>query len=199
MHIFGFTSWKQFFKIATGVQYKNLAILDIAVALQLALLSMVHFIDTWVWSPPYSLIVYFVLLGADFLSGVAVGMKVKKEGFLTAKGQRIFIIFPAHLIILGVLFNAGRINADLGIQQIGDGVFTFGARAFYFYVMGINLISFAKNLALLGMLPPQAAEFLAKYVDKNKNMQGEGILEVEEEKILDEIVEEDKKEGANGH
>lgn len=187
--MFGFTSWKQFIKIATGIQYKNLAILDIAIALQLALLSMVSFIDNWIWSPPYSLFVYFILLGSDFLSGVAVGMKVKKEGFITAKGQRIFIIFPAHLVILGVLFNAGRINKDLGIQDTPEALFTGAARAFYFYVMGINLISFSKNLALLDMLPPKAAEFLAKYVDKDKN-----IVETEENKLLEEVIEENKEE-----
>jgi len=186
--MFGFNSWKQFFKITTGLQYRNLALLDAIFAFQLALISMVSFINEWVWSPAYTLAIYFILLGADFLSGVAVGMKIKKEGFLTAKGQRIFIIFPAHLIILGVLFNAGRINTDIGIKDIPEGLFTGAARGFYFYVMGINLLSFAKNLALLGLMPPKAAEFLAKYVDKNKN-----ILDPEEDKLLDEVISEEDK------
>lgn len=171
MHVFGFYSFKQFAKAATGIEYKGFAMLDLVVSLQLALVSMLAFIDQWIWAPYYSLFIYMLLLGADFLSGVAVGMKVKNEGFLTQKGQRIFIIFPAHLIILGILFNAGKINHDLGFQGVDDGVFTFAARAFYFYVMGINLISFMKNMALLGVLKGQIADWFANYVDKHKNVE----------------------------
>lgn len=171
--MFGFNSWKDFGKTITGIQYKSLAMLDLMLSIQLAFFSLFDFVNQWIWSPPYSLVVYFIVLGADFLSGVAVGMKVKNEGFMTQKGQRLFIIFPAHLVILGVLFNLGRINSDIGFKGVDEAIFNGAARAFYFYVIGINLISFMKNLVMLGYIKGAVATFFENYIDKHKNITDE--------------------------
>ena len=172
-HFFGFEGMKDLIQSISGSKFKALVILDLAGAFSIALASMVASIELWVWSPFYSLVIYFVVLVADFVSGVMVGVKKRNEGFLTQKAQRLPVILIGHLILLGVFYNLGKINHDLGIQGLNNVVFDGAARTAYFYVIGINLVSFIKNLVLLGALKGKAGEFLTKYVDTQKNLTNE--------------------------
>ena len=124
------------------------------------------------------LIIYLLALAADFLAGTAVGMMKNKEGFVTSKGQRIFIILPVHVLLLGMLYNLSRYAADYPDThlQIVNGlvdVLGYAAMVFFFYVMGINLVSFMKNLSLLGLLPKRVSAFFESYVDTHKNLKQE--------------------------
>lgn len=171
MNLFGFNSLSEFLNTLTGAKYKYLALYDFVLAVTLSMgFEIVRIIEGWVWSPFYSLIIYIAVLLADFLSGIMVGMQKKGEGFMTSKGQRLFIIVPFHLVILGTMFNLGRINNDFGLKQIPPELFDVFARGYFVYVLGLNLISFAKNLSLLGFLKGKAADLLAKYVDPHKNL-----------------------------
>lgn len=180
MHLFGFNSVKEALLVITGAKYKAFAMIDLCVSVILALsFDVIGITEKWVWSPFYSIVVYMCVLAADFISGVFVGMTKKREGFMTSKGQRLFIIFPTHFILLGVMFNLGRINADLGIKEIPASVFDLAARSFFFYVLIINLLSFAKNLSLLGLLKGKAAKLLEEYIDPHKNFEKpEGATEL---------------------
>lgn len=170
MHLFGFNSIRDFVQVTTGAKYKLLALADFACALVVSLsLGIVEGVEHWIWSPFYTLVIYFAVLGADFLSGVAVGIKVRKEGFITQKGQRLFIIFIVHFVLLGVMFNLGRINTDLGVEEIPAKMFDVVARTFYMYVLGINIISFARNCSALGIIKGSIADFLVKNIDPHKS------------------------------
>lgn len=168
-HIMGFKSIKELWLTITGLQFKVLALVNLLLSAEFALFSLTGFLEQWLWSPLYSLIIYLIVLTADFISGIFVGMKVRNEGFLTQKGQRLPVILVCHLILLGVFFNLGKINDDLGVKGVDDVVFNGIARAFYFYVITINLTSFIKNLVMLGYVKGAVADFFTKYIDKQKN------------------------------
>jgi hypothetical protein len=169
-HFLGFKSLKQMMLIVTGLQYKGPAAFNALLSIEVAMLTLVATaIEQWLWSPFYSLVIYFIVLTADFVSGIYVGMRVRKEGFLTQKGQRLPVILVCHLVLLGVFYNLGRINEDLGVGGIDAVIFEGVARAFYFYVISINLMSFIKNMVLLGYLKGAIADFFQRYIDKQKN------------------------------
>lgn len=173
-HCLGFRSFDDFVSSATGLSLRIFSLLDVLTAISLACTTIISGVEMWIWSPFYSLVVYFIVLIADFSAGVAVGVKKRHEGFLTAKAQRLPIIALAHLIILGIFFNLGRINHDLGIRDLGSGIFDISARTVYFYILGVNLMSFFKNLALLGYLPKKVSDFLIRYIDTHKNLSDPG-------------------------
>lgn len=168
-HILGFKSFKELFLTVSGLQFKIAALFNVLLSAEFAMLSLTGVLEQWLWSPLYSLVVYLLILTADFLSGIAVGMRVRNEGFLTQKGQRLPVILICHLILLGFFYNLGRINNDLAVKGVDVIVFDGIARAFYFYVISINLISFLKNLVLLGYIKGAVADFFEKFIDKQKN------------------------------
>lgn len=169
-HFLGFKSISDLTASVIGTKVKALALMDVLLALVATSLSIIPFIEQWIWSPAYSLVFYFIILIGDFISGLAVGVIKRKEGFLTQKAQRLPIIMVCHLILLGVAYNLGRVNNDLGVASIGVAIFDSAARVIYFYVIGVNFFSFIKNITLLGYLKGEIGTFIMKYIDKQKNI-----------------------------
>lgn len=170
-HIFGFQSVDEFITTLTGVKYKAPAVFNLLLSIEVSMLSLlVAWIENWVWSPMYTLVFYAIVLSADFLSGIMVGVKVRHEGFLTQKAQRLPIILACHLVLLGLLYNAERINTDIGFADINPIFFSGIARGFYFYTIGVNLVSFVKNLVMLGYVKGAVAQFFEKNIDTQKNV-----------------------------
>ena len=170
-HIFGFTSIDDFVYSVTGLKYKLPALCNLLLSIEVSLLTLaVSFIEKWIWSPPYTLAFYMVVVAADFFSGLMVGVTKRKEGFLTQKALRLPIILVCHLVLLGMFYNAERINSDLGATNI-DSIFFKGiSRAAYFYILGVYSLSFVKNAVMLGYFKGAVADFFKKYIDTQKNI-----------------------------
>lgn len=128
------------------------------------------FVDMYVFHPKEQYFVLILFLIGDYITGVAVGIKVRKEGFSTRKGQRIIFLFLSYTF------------AMLGshwLAKVGEAYFFMPYLVFY-YLTSVLVLSSFKNLAMLGLLPKNITSVLNKYVDAHKDQVIDIIREANE-------------------
>jgi hypothetical protein len=80
----------------------------ILAAILTVFLSVVSFVEQWIWSPLWSLLFFTVILSVDFLLSVIVDFK--KEGLNTAKGIKFLMSVVVAWVVLGVAHNLSKLN-----------------------------------------------------------------------------------------
>lgn len=149
----------------TSIPQKNVKLLlAIGVALSAYL---VQFIETWVWSPAWALLVFIVVLVLDYASAIMWSLKQKK-GFITEKSRKFWFQFFLQVSTLGLTFIWPRIIDLYGPESVKPLVQQLPGAA-YMFMISYNFLSFIKNATLAGGYNGPVAKFLKKYIDPHKN------------------------------
>jgi len=148
---FGYSSMTDFLASLTGIYSAKSLLLN---SVSTVVLSLASFITKWVYPEPAAIVVLFAVLLGDWVTGMIRGTK-SEDGFKTGLALRIFPKIAIYgLIIAGI-------TAAYGV---------IGATIIYGGLMGITLTSLGRNSAELGYITGDVADFLKKYVDKNKTL-----------------------------
>ena len=129
------------------------------------LLSLVSFVEQWIWSPLWSLLGFTFILLVDFILSIIID-----GSFNTKKGIKFVMSVVVAWVILGVAHNLPRLNAEFGAGMVDAKVFALFGTVIYIVWLLFNLLSIVKKSALLGLIPKPIAVFLIKYIDKHKNI-----------------------------
>ena len=153
---FGFDSVNEAISIALGIRNTWMTLIQSIVTF-FGVITI--FVNDYLYNPPIKLYVLLIFLVIDYITGVFVGVRIRKEGFSTRKGQRI--------IFLGLSYSFAMIGS-FWLSKAGEGYFFMPYIVFY-YLSSVVVLSSFKNLAMLGFLPKGLSEVLNKYVDAHKN------------------------------
>ena len=129
------------------------------------LLSLVSFVEQWIWSPLWSLLGFTFILLVDFILSIIID-----GAFNTKKGVKFVMSVVVAWVILGVAHNLPRLNAEFGAGMVDAKVFALFGTVIYLVWLLFNLLSIVKKSALLGLIPKPIAAFLIRYIDKHKNI-----------------------------
>lgn len=162
MHFFGFIDFKDFINTIFG---SETLITKVLLSGLIVGISLIAGVEKFIWSPFWTLIFYIIVLTADFVAGTILGMR--REGFQTAKAQRLPAILVTHLFLLGSFHNLPKLNNALGVAAIDPFFLTF-SHIFYWYVLLVNLASFVRNAAALGWIKGKIAHWIIDNIDKHK-------------------------------
>lgn len=119
--------------------------------------SVGSFITEWVFTPPESYVALIAVIILDHLSGMYRAFK--NNAFETKKAVRIFWTLLSHTALLSFSYNMAK----------GSDLFGNMSQGIFLTLCSVNLLSFVKNLSLLGWIPKQLAEWLYKRIDVYKN------------------------------
>lgn len=172
----GFSTLKEVIEVTFGLRNRIMFLIESTVA-SMGLLSA--FIDSYIFSPYQQLYTLLAFLIIDYITGVMVAIKVRKEGFSTRKGQRIVFLFLSYT---GAMFGA------FWLSKSGQGYFFMPYIVFY-YLSSVVVLSSFKNAAMLGLLPKGITELLTRYVDAHK----EELVEVLKQANNDNKNKQDEK------
>ena len=114
-------------------------------------------VSNWIFDPAVS---YYFLIGlivSDHLAGVTIAFKNNK--FETKKSLRILWTLLAHTALLS--FSTNLAKGSDAIYWLNEAIFV--------PVCLVNMISLMKNLALLGLIKNDVADFFYRKVDVYKN------------------------------
>jgi hypothetical protein len=160
------------------LQLKNLIILAMTVTL---LLNFVPVLEAWIWSPFWTLVVFYVVVVWDFISAVAANNKKTGEGFITQKAKKVPIVIFSYTLLFIVLHLLGRVVEAMGVGDLLNPVaFDYLAKGVYFLCFFINFLSALKHMSMLGLLPASVTSFISKFIDIHKNKIEQGVVQASE-------------------
>tara|TARA_R100001244_G_scaffold16626_1_gene17982 strand:+ start:1174 stop:1815 length:642 start_codon:yes stop_codon:yes gene_type:complete len=119
--------------------------------------TIYSFTNAHIYNPADQYYSLMLLILVDNLTGMYVALKNQK--FCTSKAKRVLYTLIGHTAILFFAFQLGRESKPLFFLK--DAVFV--------PLVLINLLSFVKNLSLLGYLPKTFAKYLYKKVNTYDN------------------------------
>lgn len=164
----GFTSFTDLFQQMFKYNQVNMSkLLNLATFMTLILLFF-PFLEQWVWTPFWTLIVFFGVVLLDFITAVASSWNEKR--FVTSKAIKVPFTLISYFILFAVLHSLGKVVESFELGHILNPVaFRFLAISTYFLCFAINLLSALKHMAKLGLIPPAVARFIEKFIDIHKN------------------------------
>ena len=166
----GFSQISDFVKAIfkpTQVNLKNLIILSMGF---MFILDLIPTLEKWVWSPFWTLFVFYIVVLWDFVSAIAANHKKSKEGFVTQKAKRVPVVLMAYTFLFVVLHLMGKVVAAFEMDSIlNPKAFDYLAKGVYFLCFFINVLSAIKHMSILGLIPKQVANFIEKFIDIHKN------------------------------
>jgi hypothetical protein len=167
-HILGFKSFEdllqQLFKYD---QVKIGKLLNLATFMTL-LLFFVPILEQYVWTPFWTLGLFYLVLTLDFITAIFASWGEKK--FVTSKAMRFMVSAPAYFILFAILHLLGKVVAAFEMGDVLNPVaFRFLAITTFFLCLTINLLSALKHMSKLGLIPPAVAKFITKFIDVHKN------------------------------
>jgi phage-related holin len=142
-------------------------LLNYTTAMTLILL-FVPFLEKWVWSPFWTLIIFMLVVLLDFITAVAASWNEKK--FVTSKAIKVPFTLVAYFILFAILHSLGKIVEAFEMNNILNPVaFKFLAISTYFLCFAINLLSALKHMSKLGLIPHAVERYISKFIDVHKN------------------------------
>lgn len=184
-HLLGFYSLGDYFKTLFGDPQKtNLKLVAI---MTLVLGFVTSFIEQWVWSPLWTLLLLTIVICLDFIAAVAKNLD--KEGFITNKAIKLPFVLLSYWVFLAIAYNLPALNKELGIEGIGHDVFNIFSKSFYWLCLIINLQSLLHHASSLGLLPKPIANFVLKWIDRHKV-----VIEDKSLNSLSQEAEQDRQE-----
>lgn len=119
--------------------------------------TIVAFTNQHIFNPAEQYYILMLLILLDNITGMYIALKSEK--FCTSKAKRTIYTLIGHTAILFFAFQLGQDSKPLFFLK--DAVFV--------PLVLINLLSFVKNLSLLGYLPKAFAKYLYKKVNTYDN------------------------------
>lgn len=119
--------------------------------------SITGFVTDWIFDPAVSYYALMILICCDHATGMWIAWKNNK--FETRKATRIFWTLLSHTGLLA--FATSLAKGSNAIYWLNEGIFV--------PLVLVNLISFVKNLSLLGFIKRSFAELLYRKIDVYKN------------------------------
>lgn len=175
----GFNSFWEAIEVALGLRNKYMISFEGICA---AIGVLTGFINNFIFNPAQQLYILLLFLVVDYITGVIVGIKVRKEGFSTRKGQRIIFLVISYSFAMA---------GSYWLSRAGEGYFFMPYVVFY-YLSSVVVLSSFKNLAMLGWLPNGLTNVLTKYVDAHKDKIADIIKQAQSERQTNDL--EPKKE-----
>lgn len=166
--IFGISSFydlcKSMFKLG---QVKMARLINVSIAITM-LLIFIPALEEWVWSPFWTLILLVGVITLDFISAVASNWG--KEKFKTEKAAKVPIVIFCYILLLAILNSLGKVMESFEMDHIFNPIaFDYLAKSVYFLCFSINFLSALKHMSNLGLLPKQVSNYIAKFIDIQKN------------------------------
>jgi phage-related holin len=119
--------------------------------------GVLEFTDTYLWSPPITLLLVFLTIMADSVTGMLYAYRQKR--WESRKAFRGLFKAVAYLGLLILAHNYGR--AEPSLSWLPTGILV--------PMVLFLVLSLVKNLSLLGWLPPKLAAMLYERIDAYKN------------------------------
>jgi len=165
MNILGYSSPKDFFRTLFGSlkHYKMTTLVPFAFAF--AVILQVPFIEAWIWKPFWTLVLLSCILLLDFVLAVT-SAKGQGESFKTEKATKFAVSLLAYWLTLAIAYNMAPLMAAMEVG--GDEVWSYFAKAYFFFIFFLNLASAMRHMSDLGYLPKKVAAFFIKYIDAHK-------------------------------
>jgi hypothetical protein len=166
--IFGFTSFtdlaKQMFKYDQVNLHK---LLNLAIAMTLFLFFL-PFLEQYIWSPFWTLGIFYAVLTLDFVTAVAASWDERK--FVTSKAIKFPFTAVSYFILFGILHSLGKAVEAFQLSDVLNPVaFRFLAISTYFLCFTINMLSSLKHMSKLGLIPRAVAKYIERFIDIHKN------------------------------
>jgi len=117
-----------------------------------------EFINLHIWTPSEALVTFLFLLVCDFAA--AVHYAWKRNNFESRKAFRIVYKMVAYVTLFAIAHNLAKY----------DPFYFWLPQAVYFPSVAILLLSFVKNLSLLGYIPKSLAVIIKNKIDVYKNI-----------------------------
>lgn len=146
-------------------------VINLSIAIGAIVALAVGFVENWIWSPFWSLFLMWVLISADFVSGVSVAFK-RKEGFHSNKALKSVRTIISYTVILGFVFNFPKINTVFGTSDV-QGLIEKFPGYLYMIIFTYLFLSFVKNLVLLGLIKGVVGKWIYDYIDVYKNKESD--------------------------
>ena len=123
-------------------------------------------IETWVFRPSSFLWILSITITADWLSGALRGFK-SREGFVTRKATQIGAKIFFNWIFFAILFNVSQhMIKPLVPEAVNLNIILISVVLVLAFT---HLVSLAKNLSAIGLMPKVFVEWFEKKVDKYKD------------------------------
>jgi phage-related holin len=119
--------------------------------------GVLEFTDTYLWSPPITLLLVFLTIMADSATGMLYAYRQRR--WESRKAFRGLFKAVAYLGLLILAHNYGR--AEPSLSWLPTGILV--------PMVLFLVLSLIKNLSLLGWLPPKLAGMLYERIDAYKN------------------------------
>lgn len=173
MKYFGFEGWLD--AIQYSFQWKLLVAIRRQLFMLLLLLIMLQYIgiqetqtllEVWIFKPMSSLWILCGTITADWLSGAFKGFK-SKEGFVTKKATQIGGKIFFNVLFFAILFNvAEHMIKPIVPDSVNMNIILI---AIVLVLAVTHLLSFAKNLAMVGYMPRPFVKWFESRIDKYKD------------------------------
>lgn len=166
MQILGYSSPADFARSLWGSlkHYKMHTVLPLAFSF--ALLMQVPLIEQWIWKPAWTLVLLTGVLLLDFILAVTSAKVIKGESFKTDKATKFVVSVLAYWITLALAYNMEPLVTAFNIG--GDELFAYFGKAYFFFILFLNVASAMRHMSDLGYLPKAVAAFFIKYIDTHK-------------------------------
>lgn len=163
----GFTSVNDLLSQMFRYKQVNLPkLINLAVAMTI-LLFTIPALENYVWSPFWTLLVFFGVVILDFITAVASSWDKRK--FVTSKAIKVPFTILAYLLLFAILHLLSKViiafNAD---DILNPKAFRLLAISTYFLCFAINLLSALKHMSNMGLIPKQVAKFIERFIDIQK-------------------------------
>ncbi len=173
-HILGFQSYKELL-CTTFCNFKKYNMKNIFLT-SLLLATFSEVIEIWLWSPAWTLILFWLVFTLDFFSAVAVSISAEKKdkdvdvkGFNTRKATKFIISIIAATCVLVILHMLGKALTEYEFHKQIVFAFEYMAITVYWMWLLFSFTSSLKHLSELGVVPTPIAKFIIKYIDNHKN------------------------------
>lgn len=166
---------------------------NISKALNLAfimtfILLFAPFLEHYIWSPMWTLFVFYAVVSLDFITAVAASWNEKK--FVTQKAIKVPFVMVSYFILFAILHSMGKVVEAFELGDIlNPSAFRFLSISVYFMCLFINLLSSLKHMSKLGLIPKAVAVYIERFIDVHKNKM---------EKQIDSYSEDKEKPEDNG-
>lgn len=173
MKYFGYTGFRDAlvhsfqWKLVSAIKEQLFILLAMLVALQyVGIAEAQTMLEMWVFKPISSLWILCGAITADWLSGAYRGFK-GKEGFITKKATQIGGKIFFNVLFFAILFNvAEHMIKPIVPDSVNMNIILI---AIVLVLATTHLLSFAKNLAMVGLMPKAYVKWLSQRVDKYKD------------------------------
>lgn len=173
MKYFGFTSWIDAlehsfqWKLAMSIKKQLFILLLLFIVLQhVGLEETQTLLEKWIFKPISSLWILCSAITADWVSGAFKGFK-GKEGFITKKATQIGGKIFFNVLFFAILFNtAEHMIKPLVPNSVDINIILI---AIVLVLAVTHLLSFAKNLAIVGYMPKPFVKWFQSRIDKYKD------------------------------